>query len=381
MPTPPISDAVLLETLAALERNNNSPTAAAIELGSTERRVRYHRQAAISRGLHLSEGGREAMHRTSLSGVEIAGGYRHVYDDEGRKTETVRWAVPKQELEFEATLEKIAGAFSDIKSASQSIPPASVDADLCTVYPIADAHVGLVAWGKEVGKDYDTAIASERIADWMARCVAASPSSETAIILDVGDYTHANDDTYQTPKSKHVLDVDTRMFRTLDIGIATLVSAVESALTRHKAVHVRILPGNHDSSIYLAVMFALSERYRDEPRVNVHKVPGEFFLHEFGKVMIASHHGDKAKADRLVHFVADEFAEAWGRTKHRYLFTGHLHHHKSQDIGGMRWEQLRAVAERDAYAVSHAYSARAQLQAITYHRTHGEIQRVAVNAQ
>lgn len=36
--------------------------------------------------------------------------------------------------------------------------------------------------------------------------------------------------------------------------------------------------------------------------------------------------------------------------------------------------------ERDAYAVSHAYAARAQLQAITYHRDRGEIQRVAVNA-
>lgn len=39
-----------------------------------------------------------------------------------------------------------------------------------------------------------------------------------------------------------------------------------------------------------------------------------------------------------------------------------------------------AVAERDAYAVSHAYSARAQLQAITFHRTRGEVQRVSVNA-
>lgn len=38
-----------------------------------------------------------------------------------------------------------------------------------------------------------------------------------------------------------------------------------------------------------------------------------------------------------------------------------------------------AVAERDAYAVSHAYSARAQLQAITYDRFRGEIQRVCVN--
>ena len=286
---------------------------------------------------------------------------------------------PQQEA-AEDVLERIKSAFEGIVPAEPVPAPAFSMPDLCTVYPIADAHLGMMAWGKEVGADYDTNIAASRITSWVAQCVASSPASGTAIVMDVGDYTHADDDTNQTPRSKHVLDVDTRMFRTLDVGIETLASSIGSALTKHAHVHVVILPGNHDSTIYLALLFAIAERYRDEPRVTVHKKPGEFFLHEFGRVMIAAHHGDKAKADRLVHFVADEFAEAWGRTKHRFLFTGHLHSHKSQDIGGMRWEQLRAVTERDAYAYSHAYSARAQLQAITYHIERGEIQRVAVNA-
>ena len=82
----------------------------------------------------------------------------------------------------------------------------------------------------------------------------------------------------------------------------------------------------------------------------------------------------------MVFFMADEYAPMWGRTRHRFLFTGHLHHHKSADIGGVQWEQLRAVTERDAYAVGHAYTARAQLQAITYHKTRGEVMRVKVAA-
>ena len=96
--------------------------------------------------------------------------------------------------------------------------------------------------------------------------------------------------------------------------------------------------------------------------------------------MIAAHHGDKAKPERLVMFLADEHAKMWGKTKYRFLWTGHLHHHKSADIGGVQWEQLRAMTARDAYAVAHSYSARAQLQAITLHRSGGEIQRVKVNA-
>jgi hypothetical protein len=237
-----------------------------------------------------------------------------------------------------------------------------------------------MAWGRETGEDYDTAKGCARVREWVARAVAASPPSGTAVILDVGDYTHADDDTNQTPQSRHALSVDTRHFRTLDMGIAALGSAIEAARAKHRRVIVRILPGNHNRTSYMATMFALAERYRNEPAVEVQKVPGEFFVHEFGRVMIAAHHGDKAKADRIVHSVADEAAEIWGRTRHRFLFLGHLHHHKSQDIGGMKCETLRAVTARDAYAVSHAYSARAQLSGITYHRETGEHTRVYVGA-
>lgn len=275
-------------------------------------------------------------------------------------------------------LERIREAMIGIPLAPLVLPPAYVDDDLLTIYPLADAHVGMVAWGKETGEDYDTSLAVARITDWVGRCVAASPAAGTALILDVGDLMHADDQTNQTPRSKHVLDVDTRHYRTIEVTIAALVTSVQLALMKHARVIVRILPGNHNPHSYMAIMFALAERYREEPRVTIQKVPGEFFVHQFGQCMIAAHHGDKAKADRMVLFLADQYAETWGATKHRFLFTGHLHHHKSQDIGGVTWEQLRAVTARDAYAVSHAYTARAQLQGITLHRDRGEVQRVKV---
>ena len=280
----------------------------------------------------------------------------------------------------EETADRIKAALADIDAVPEVPAPAYVEADLCTLYPIADVHVGMRAWAKEVGENYDTDKATERLVSWVGQCVAASPAAHTAIVLDVGDLTHADDNSNQTPRSKHVLDVDTRHFRTLDVTIQALVVCIELALAKHQRVIVRILPGNHNLNSYMAVMFALAERFRDNDRVSVQKVPGEFFVYEFGKVLIAAHHGDKAKADRMVHFLADQYAEMWGRTKHRFLFTGHLHHHKSQDIGGVQWEQLRAVTPRDAYAVANGYNARAQLQAITFDRNRGEISRVKVNA-
>ena len=95
--------------------------------------------------------------------------------------------------------------------------------------------------------------------------------------------------------------------------------------------------------------------------------------------MFAAHHGDKAKAERLVMHMAHQWSEEWGRTKWRYYFTGHLHHAKLQDIGGVQVEQLRAVSSRDSYASSHGYVGAPQMQAITYHRRDGESSRVKVS--
>lgn len=305
-------------------------------------------------------------------------------------TPTLAWAKTKNEdgtsysvllrpdTVDEDVVDRIREAVEGIEPAAPVAAPEYVMEDMASLYLIADAHIGMMAWGHETGEDYSTKKAAGRVKEWVARCVEASPPSETAIILDVGDYTHANDATNMTQRSKHVLDVDTRHFRTMDLAIDALGAAIESARAKHRKVIVRILPGNHNPDAYLCVLFAIAERYRDEPRVEVQKVPGEFFVWQFGEVMIAAHHGDKAKAAQIVHFVADEYAKIWGQTKHRFLFTGHLHHHKSQDIGGMKWEQLRATTARDNFATSHAFCARAQMQAITFHRQHGEAQRVSV---
>lgn len=275
-------------------------------------------------------------------------------------------------------IDRLQTAFTDLPPADPVVAPEYHDDDLLTVYPIADAHIGMMAWGKETGEDYDTAIAVDRLRNWIGRAVDASPASAEALILDVGDLTHADDQTNQTPRGKHILDVDTRHFRTLDLTIAALAYAVEYALRRHARVTVKILPGNHNPTSFMAVLFALAERYRNEPRVTVLKVPGEFFVQRFGKCLLAAHHGHGGKPERIVMFLADEYGEDWGQTKHRFLFTGHLHHHKSADIGGCTWEQLRAVTARDAYSIGVAYTARSQLQAITYHRDRGEIQRAKV---
>lgn len=231
----------------------------------------------------------------------------------------------KPQSDAPAMLDRIKAAFEDLTPAAVIAPPLYADSDLLTLYPLADVHLGMMAWGRETGEDYDTKTAATRMQSWIGQCIASSPASETAIILGAGDLLHADDQTNMTPRSKHVLDVDTRHFKTLEVAIGAFAACIELALAKHRLVKVVILPGNHDSMSYMAVMFALAERYRLNERVAVRKEPGEFFVEEFGAVLIASHHGDKAPPERLVLTMSDEYAPAWGRTRHRTLFTGHLH--------------------------------------------------------
>lgn len=285
-----------------------------------------------------------------------------------------------EKVSLEDHIDMVREAFASISPAKPVKAPALSAKDLLTVYPIADAHIGMLAWAVETGEDYDSKIASQRITTWMHRAVESSPPSDTAVIIDVGDLTHADDQKNMTPGSGHILDVDTRHFRTIEITIWTLAKAVESALAKHKNVKVVILKGNHDPNAYLTIMFALAAHFRNEPRVEVFKQPGDFFIYEFGVNMLVANHGDKSGPEKLVGFVAAKWPEMWGRTKKRYLFTGHKHEHRSKDIAGMVWEQLRAATAADYYAFSHAWVSEAQISGITYHREDGVKYRTYVGA-
>ena len=376
MPTPPVPDHELQAAADAYRETGNSYLRGAELLGMKYPKYRHRVDLAKAKGLHLSPGARNVIDRAQLSYGEAKGGWVHDYDADGKKVGTTRWAAPSDDPA--TLLDRVRDAFDNLPAAKPVDAPKHHHADLKTVYMIADAHVGMMAWGKETGEDYDTRIACDRITEWMARLVDCSPMSAEALILDVGDLLHADDQTNMTPRGGHILDVDTRYFKTVDATIAALVAATNYALLRHQRVTVKILPGNHDPHACLAIVFALAAYYRDEPRVTVLKEPGEWYVERWGDCLLSAHHGHGGKPERMVMFLADQYAEMWGQTRHRFLYTAHLHHLKAADIGGVQWEQLRAMTAKDAYAISQAHSARAQLQAVTLHRDRGEISRVKV---
>lgn len=279
------------------------------------------------------------------------------------------------EATAEDVAERIRAAFEGMVPAEPIAPPESVMADLCTVYPLMDAHIGMKAWSKETGgEDYDLAHAAQDMRHAFAKVLALTPASLRAVLLIGGDFYHSDDTRAETPASKHKLDMDGRFFKVLDVGIGIIAETVTRLLEKHGEIVVRPLRGNHDPHSHLVLTFALSERYRNDLRVKVEKDPRDLFMMQWGRCAIFAHHGDKGKPQQMAMYLSD-VCTFWAETRHRHYLTGHVHHDAAKDFGPLRWESLRAFCPPDSYAASMGFGGRRALQSLTFHKHDGLVLR------
>jgi hypothetical protein len=275
----------------------------------------------------------------------------------------------------EAVAERIREALEGLVPSEPVVAPESVMADLCAVYPLMDAHVGMLAWGRETGaQDYDLEHAAKDMRHAFAKVLAMTPAAQQAVLLIGGDYFHSDDTRAETPANRHKLDVDGRFWKIVDVGIGIIAETVARLLAKHAKLHVRVLRGNHDPHSSMTLNFALAERYRNEPRITVEKEPRDLFMMQWGKCAIFAHHGDKGKPQQMALYLSD-ICPFWSQTRHRHYLTGHVHHDQAKDLGPLRFESLRAFCPPDAYAAGMGYGARRALQSITFHKQDGLVLR------
>lgn len=253
--------------------------------------------------------------------------------------------------------------------------PAVSDADLLSVYPMGDPHFGLYAWAAETGEDFDIEMAEQVTCKAVDRLVTAAPASERALLLNLGDFTHADDSSNRTPGHGNQLDVDTRYGKVAQVGLRALIHCVRRLLEKHKIVDVWMMPGNHDPHVSFMLALALDAFFNSEPRVNIDLSPSLYRYMRFGKVLIGSHHGHGAKSGDLPLLMASDRPEDWGQTVHRYFLCGHIHHWTAKEHPGAVVETFRTLAAKDAWHAGKGYRSGRDMNVITYHKEHGELQR------
>lgn len=262
-------------------------------------------------------------------------------------------------------------------------PPAYTNDDLLTVYPIADLHLGMFSWAKETGADYDLKIAADLLKTSMNNLVARSANSKTAVVLDLGDYFHADNSRNQTARSGNPLDVDSRYAKVVQMGFELVIQCIELALQKHDFVEYRKTPGNHDDETSLMLAVAVAAHFRSNERVTVDTSPSRFYMRQHGACMITATHGDMLKMGDMAGFVAANWPEAWGKTRFRYGYTGHIHNEKSLAVNtlrGLRAESFNTLAARDAWHAGEGYQSPRNMVSITLHKDRGEVDRFTVAA-
>src|SRR6185312_10350779 len=221
--------------------------------------------------------------------------------------------LPDQERLLEALQAAVEGMRGEIAPVAPIRAPAASRADLLTLYTFTDYHVGMLAWNKEGGDDWDLSIAEDMGTKAMAALVAGSPAAEHGVVNIQGDFLHWDGLTAITPQHGHVLDADGRFGKVVDVAIRLIRQLVAQALVKHPRVTLLICEGNHDlaSSLWLRKLFAAL--YENEPRLTVHDSELPYYAIEWGGVMLGFHHGHLSKNEKLPALFAAHFREMWGR--------------------------------------------------------------------
>jgi hypothetical protein len=283
------------------------------------------------------------------------------------------WVTYRPEAEKEIDLAQaiVDGLAADLPKV-KAVKAPKVSEDLMTCIPMGDPHFGMYAWAEETGNDFNLDIARQDMCAAVDYLVKQAPPSAICAIINLGDFFHADNLEGKTTRSGNVLDMDTRLPKVIQVGVAALRQAIQTALKRHDKVVVINAIGNHDDVLSMALSIMLSNIYENEPRVEVYDQPTRRHYITFGKNLIGVTHGNQTKDNQLPGVMATERPQDWGETKYRTWFRGHHHQDKVEEFNGCRVEQFRTLAPGDAYAVGHGWLSGQDMKAIVYHREFGE---------
>lgn len=363
------TDAELIEALKTMSMRQ-----AAKHFGMNERTL-YKRKAALARKGFSPE---HDMTKTVPDGYKVKGVSTY-YDQDGKpRGQWVKSSIDedRQREMFEASCEAAVKELPQIAPRKASGKHLS---NLLTVYPVGDPHFGEYIWGDECGQDWDLSIAERTHCAVMKALVDTAPPTEQAVLINLGDAAHYDSMVAVTPRSGHHLDADSRYAKMVDVLILAMRQMVESALAKHKRVHVVHVIGNHDETgaVWLSRLFA--HLYAKEPRVTVETTPSVFSYYRWGANLIGMHHGHTCKADRLAGVMAADRAKDWGETAHRYWYTGHIHHESKKEYPGVVVESFNTLAPGDSYSTQGGWRSRQNMKCIVLHKEYGEVARNLVH--
>ena len=294
----------------------------------------------------------------------------------------LQWVIQepdKQSLQqrLNYMLEGIKDDLTGFKKAVKA--PAKVNADYLAMYIIGDHHFGMLADSetKLDDDDWDVKIASKILVDSTERLANRVGDAEIGVLLNVGDFFHADSSKNETTAGTRV-DVDTRIGKTFKLAGRLFQILVKKMLKTHKKVVVINVRGNHDSDMACHLSSCLEIIYDNEPRVEVLQNYSKFIHYQWENNLFVFHHGDRIKHEQILQTVIKNLDDEWSQSKNRYCHLGHIHHHIAREVGSMHFEHFGSLTSTDQWHSDSGYGAERSMTAVVYHKEHGEDSRVKI---
>ena len=303
--------------------------------------------------------------------------HRHKSKDDSSTGKMLEWV--KTNVAMSDQIEAARAAVEALTSDIEPLPlipynNTPTTKDRFTVIPIGDPHIGLAAWSKISGDEWNIKIANRVYKKVFTRLLKALPDTEECIFCNTGDFFHADNVAGVSTRSGHHFDLDGHHGKWLDAGFILIRMFVDACLLKYKKVEFINVPGNHDDILGRAIGTYIEQLYSHNPRLTVQKGDNPFQYVHRGKILLGFAHGHTARLPSLPGKMADDQAVLWGKTTYRHWITGHVHHKswlQYKEHPGCKVETVGIIPPKDAYAHGAGYGAGRGIQGIVFDKRVG----------
>jgi len=241
----------------------------------------------------------------------------------------------------------------------------------------ADIHIGKLCTAFESGESYNNQIAVQRVLLGVKGILQKVSSFNIDKILFIGgnDILHT-DNPGRTTTSGTPQDTDGMWHSNFLIAKQLYVDVLE-LLLGVADVHFTFNPSNHDYTNGFFLAQVIETYFKDCKNITFDTTISHRKAFKYHSNLIGTTHGDGAKQMDLPLLMAVEYPVEWSETKHRYIYTHHVHHKTSKDYAGITIESLRSPSGTDSWHHRNGYQhAPKAVEGFLHSKEHGQIMRL-----
>lgn len=240
----------------------------------------------------------------------------------------------------------------------------------------ADCHIGKLSMSFETGEDYNNQIAVKRVKEGVDGIIEKTKGFNIDKVLFIGgnDILHI-DTPKRTTTSGTPQDTDGMWYSNFLIAKELYIDVL-TRLIEVADVHFVFNPSNHDFTHGFFLANVIETYFKDCKNITFDCDIKHRKYFRYYDNLIGTSHGDGAKTQDLPLLMAQESPE-WSSTKHRYVYTHHVHHKTSKDFIGVTVESLRSPSGTDSWHHRQGYQHAAKaIEGFLHSKEHGQIARI-----